>query len=182
MRNYMSHFEDNGKVNMDISHPADAIPHFLAGANKDSTLLRVKQLENWYREYVEVRNNTQLYKGCADFVLSLSSDFQYKQINEYIHVVLEGHKFHIPIFYQGFGQNDGGWHCKASVGGHEATCPIQNNAVAPSMSNFLGKMNKIKKKLPWPKTTQDMQWCWKGAVAYPSSSNSFLGDLDDLGI
>ena len=94
----MSHFEDNGKVSMDTSHPADAIPHFLAGANKDSTLLRVKQLENWYREYVEVRNNTQLYKGCADFVLSLSSDFQYKQINEYIHAVLEGHKFHIPIF------------------------------------------------------------------------------------
>ena len=81
MRNYMSHFEDHGQVSMDTSHPADAIPHFLAGANKEATLLRLQQLENWYREYVEVRTNTQLYKGCADFVLTLNSDFQNKQIN-----------------------------------------------------------------------------------------------------
>ena len=83
MRNYMSHFEDGGNVSTDTSHPADAIPHFLAGANKESTSLRVKQLENWYREYVEVRNNTHLYKGCADFVLSLIYDFPSEQVNLY---------------------------------------------------------------------------------------------------
>ena len=50
----------------------------------------------------------------------------------YIHVfVLEGHNFHILNFDQGFGQNDGGWHCKASVGGHEATCLIQKQCCGP---------------------------------------------------
>lgn len=68
MYEYFGKFD--GSVDTGNTRPADVVPHFLAGPNKETATMRIKQLEDWYREYVDVRCSPNLFKGCKSFVLA----------------------------------------------------------------------------------------------------------------
>ena len=63
MYSFMSSFEESES----IAHPCDAVPHVLDCANADSRALRTKEMEGWFREYVEKRGNPILFKACSEF-------------------------------------------------------------------------------------------------------------------
>ena len=68
MYDYMASFQEQDS---DLDHPADAVPHYLGSKNPDTTHLRMKQLEDWFRQYIEKRNNPVLFKACSACVQGL---------------------------------------------------------------------------------------------------------------
>lgn len=68
MYEYMGTFTEEHETKLENSHPAAVVPHFLAGSNRETTAMRVKQLEQWFQDYVEKRNSPHLYKPTRGFV------------------------------------------------------------------------------------------------------------------
>ena len=53
------------------AHPCDAVPHILDCTNAESRALRTKEMEGWFRGYVEKRGNPLLFKACSEFAKGL---------------------------------------------------------------------------------------------------------------
>lgn len=69
MYGYIATFDESSPLDMQDSHPADIVPHFLANPNRDSANLRMDHLESWYREWVQVRKQNT-FKTCGSCVPS----------------------------------------------------------------------------------------------------------------
>ena len=67
MIHYLAGFDESAEDITANAHPADVVPYLLAAGTEEDKNMRVRHIEDWFRQYAAKRSNHAIFKGCSEF-------------------------------------------------------------------------------------------------------------------